>query len=206
MKTVILTLTILLICTYNLLSQDFAGKRVYNGTLTLTFDQNRMVYKSSNSVYSMTNAMLNASFMVGKVKQNNAYTAYGFSLGVKFTEASGTTQYYLGPVIQFGKFIKIFDQFYFSPKSTFSLAGVYGTKESVSNLSDKGFTLGVDLAPLSFVYRVNEKVMLNMSLGQFALNYAYLNSSNDYFSQTSHNLNINGNLSNYTSLGMFYLF
>ncbi|MEA5427288.1 hypothetical protein [Arcicella lustrica] len=207
MKKIILISIFCWLSSLNLFSQSLIDKRIYSGNLSLSLNHDTYKYKFS-SPYSATNTNVSISFLAGKIRKNNSYVAYGFVLGGHSLNqvTSFSQQISLGPAVQVGKFIKIFDQFYFAPKSNFTLAGVIGKTESSEILNNKGINTSIDFSPLSFVYQIKDKIMLNMSLGQFALNYTYLNSSNDFFSQNSHSLDINGNLSNYTSLGMFYLF
>lgn len=206
----ILLITVLFCCTYSFLSaQDLEGKKIYSGNLSLSFTND--FYESKLSTATLKNSYLttNLNFLTGRIKKNNTYIAYGITLGIRSQIEDENTfkQYTLGPAIQLGKFVKVFNQFYIAPKSTFSLAGLWGT--SVNNTlesSISGATAGVNLSPLNFVYQVKNNLMLNLSLGQLDLGYTYFHADNDNYTQNSHSLNVSGNISNYTGFGVLYLF
>lgn len=206
----ILLIAALFCCNISFLSaQDLEGKKIYSGNISLSFTNDH--YDSKLSSATLTNSYLNSnfSFLTGRIKKNNSYIAYGITLGVRNQkeDENNFKQYSLGPMVQLGKFVKVFNQFYIAPKSTFSLAGVWGS--NINNgleSSISGATAGVNLSPLNFVYQVKNNLMLNLSLGQLDLTYSYFHATNDNYTQNSHNLNVTGNISNYTGFGVLYLF
>jgi carbohydrate-selective porin OprB len=205
-----LLIAALLCCNISFLSaQDLEGKKIYSGNISLSFTND--FYESKLSTATLKNSYLttNLNFLTGRIKKNNSYIAYGATLGIRSQIEDENTfkQYSLGPAVQLGKFVKVFNQFYLAPKSTFSLAGVWGSSVS-DNLESiiSGATAGINVSPLNFVYQVKNNLMLNLSLGQLDLTYSYFRADNDNYTQNSHELNITGNISNYTGFGVLYLF
>lgn len=205
-----LLIAALLCCNISFLSaQDLEGKKIYSGNISLSFTND--FYESKLSTATLKNSYLttNLNFLTGRIKKNNSYIAYGATLGIRSQIEDENTfkQYSLGPAVQLGKFVKVFNQFYLAPKSTFSLAGVWGSSVS-DNLESiiSGATAGINVSPLNFVYQVKNNLMLNLSLGQLDLTYSYFRADNDNYTQNSHDLNVTGNISNYTGFGVLYLF
>ncbi len=206
----LLLIAALFCCNISFLSaQDLEGKKIYSGNISLSFTND--FYESKLSTATLKNSYLttNLNFLSGRIKKNNSYIAYGATLGIRsqIEDENSFKQYSLGPAVQLGKFVKVFNQFYLAPKSTFSLAGVWGSSVS-DNLESiiSGATAGVNVSPLNFVYQVKNNLMLNLSLGQLDLTYSYFRADNDNYTQNSHDLNITGNISNYTGFGVLYLF
>jgi len=220
MKKVILTLSIFCLPIVSLFSQNLAGKRIINGNFSMNFNN---VSTQGNAVLASaknSNFTLNASFLTGKVRENNTYTAYGFEVSANsrttpLTSGSNivnatSSLYSIGPAIQFGKFIKVFDQFYYAPNSTFSVSGTFGSSEtsnsSSPSLSTGGFGAKANISPLNFIYQVNNNILLSMNLGSAGLTYNYSKSSSDNFSMTTNNLSVYGSVTNFSGIGAYYLF
>jgi len=155
---------------------------------------------------------LSTTFLTGKIRANNTYTAYGFKLGINHSsnwtsQNSSSSVYTIGPVIQFGKFVKVFDQFYYAPNSTLSISGTFASNSpNNSNAKTTGFGASASIAPLNFVYQVKDNLLLNISLGGAGVDYNYFGSTSDSSSLNTNNLSVYGSVSNFTSLGAYYLF
>ena len=216
MKKIIITSAFFVLSFASVFSQNLAGKRIISGNLSVNLislsnePKNVASSPTSNSVFT-----LGATFLSGKVRENNTYTAYGFNVNTSISsnEGNGTTKsqsYSLGPVIQFGKFIKVFDQFYFAPNSNFGVLGSFGSSSTTgspnsdSNLS--GFGLRANISPLNFIYQVKDNLLLSMNLGSAGINYAYSRSSNQNSNSTISNLSVYGSVSNFSGIGAYYLF
>jgi hypothetical protein len=212
MKKIIINLALFCLSFTSLFAQEFAGKRIYNGNLSMLLAGN-----SSSPTFGTTNLALNASFLTGKIKANNTYTAYGFNFGV----ASSTTPsssggisknytnstYTVGPVIQFGKFVKVFDQFYFAPTTTFNVSGIFGSTESPSSTGKiGGFGAGINVAPLNFVYQVKENFLLSIGVGRIGIDYSTRTTTINSSDTSNYLLSVNGNITNFSTLGAYYLF
>ena len=197
-------------------SQNLAGKRIISGNLSLNLislsnePKNVASFSTSNS-----NFTLGATFLSGKVRENNTYTAYGFNVNITSSgnDGNGATKsqsYSLGPVIQFGKFIKVFNQFYFAPNSNFGVLGSFGSASTTgspnSDSNFGGFSLRASISPLNFIYQVKDNLLLSMNLGSAGINYAYSRSSNQNSNNTINSLNVYGSVSNFSGIGAYYLF
>jgi hypothetical protein len=233
MKKTNITLALLLLIVSPIFSQNFAGKRIYSGTLSLNLNsysyerpQNGVV----SSAYNSDNFNVNTTFLTGKIKANNTYTAYGFNLGIKSTNLTYSNSSFtpnpnitkdnlitIGPAVQFGKFVKIFDSFYYAPALTCSVTGSFGNGRvlDASNSGTfqeapiSGFGASANISPIRFIYQVKETILLSMGLGYADLSYNYLHSKSNNspsFTTNTHNLTLYGNVSNFTGIGAFYLF
>ena len=212
MKKIILTFALFSSCFASLFAQEFAGKRIYSGNLSML-----LTGSSSSPTFGSNNLALNATFLTGKIRANNTYTAYGFKFGIISSTSplsSGSVMkdytnsiYTVGPVIQFGKFVKVFDQFYFAPNTTFNVSGTLGSTESPSNTGKiSGFGVGLNVVPLNFVYQVKENFLLSIALGSLGVSYNTQTTtvkSNDF---RTYVLVANGSITNFSSLGAYYLF
>ena len=222
MKKTLFTFFLFCLSFTPLFSQNFAGKRITNGNLSVNL-QGSTVSPSLDK----TDLNLNFTFLTGKIKENNTYTAFGFNLGIissQNPQSSGTginiysnSTYNIGPAIQFGKFVKVFDQFYFAPNTTLGASYIFGSSETPSSKRDlSGFSGRLNIAPLSFVYKVQSNFLLSMNLGGFGVNYSYIGSSQDNTNpfgttlnsnDTSvYNLSIFGSVTNFSGIGAYYLF
>jgi hypothetical protein len=220
MKKVILTLSIFCLPIVSLFSQNLAGKRIINGNFSMNFNNVSTQGNAALASAKNSNFTLNTSFLTGKVRENNTYTAYGFEVSANsrttpLTSGSNivnatSSLYSIGPAIQFGKFIKVFDQFYYAPNSTFSVSGTFGSSEtsnsSSPSLSTGGFGAKANISPLNFIYQVNNNILLSMNLGSAGLTYNYSKSSSDNFSMTTNNLSVYGSVTNFSGIGAYYLF
>jgi hypothetical protein len=114
----------------------------------------------------------------------------------------------LGPVVQFGKFVKIFDQFYFAPNSTFGVSGIFDAETPNSaGRKSSGFGVSANISPLNFVYQVKDNFLLNVNMGGFGINYNYSNTTIDNGpTATSNSLNAYGSVTNFSGIGAYYLF
>ncbi|MES2518506.1 MAG: hypothetical protein V4585_10385 [Bacteroidota bacterium] len=222
MKKIVLTFTFFCLPLISLFSQNLAGKRIYNGN----FSMNLSTVSTDGSVTSASsknsNFALSATLLTGKIRENNTYTAYGFNVIINTVSTpqvsngsvvnASSSLYSIGPAIQFGKFVKVFDQFYYAPNSTFSVSGKFGSSGISANgststtLNSGGFGARANISPLNFIYQVNDNFLLSMNLGAVGMSYDYLKSSTDNFSTTSNNLSIYGSVTNFSGIGAYYLF
>jgi len=149
---------------------------------------------------------------MGKIRANDTYTAYGFKLGIDHSsnltsQNSSSSNYTIGPVIQFGKFVKVFDQFYYAPNATFGISGkFYSNSPNLYNTKSIGFEVSAGVAPLNFVFQVKDNFLLNITLGGAGINYNYSGSTSDTGNSSINNLSVYGSISNSSSLGAYYLF
>ncbi len=215
MKKIIFTFALFCLGFTSLFAQNFTGKRIISGSLsmnlgTVSLDKKNSTPSNPNSTASTFG--LNTTFLTGKIKGNDTYTAYGFKLGIDHlsnvrSQNSSSSNYTIGPVIQFGKFVKVFDQFYYAPTSTFGITGnFYSFSPNFDNTKSIGFGASAGVAPLSFVYQVKDNFLLNITLGGAGINYNYSGSTSDTGSSTINNLSVYGSISNFSSLGAYYLF
>lgn len=212
MKKIIITFALFCLGFNALFAQEFAGKRIYNGNLSMLLTGN-----SSSPTFSSSNLILNASFLTGKIRANNTYTAYGFNFGVNSSTIPSTSggvlkdytnsNYAIGPIIQFGKFVKVFDQFYFAPNTTFNVSGVFGSTESPNSTGKVGgFGIGLNVSPLNFVYQVKENFLLSIGVGRIGIEYNTRTTTVNGNDNRNYLLSINGNITNFSTLGAYYLF
>ncbi len=212
MKKIFITFALSCFSFTTLFAQEFAGKRIFSGNLSLN-----LTGSSSSPNYGSSTLTLNSSFLTGKIRLNNTYTALGFIFGVNSKTApqssgGGTKEYTnstftLGPAIQFGKFIKVFEQFYFAPNTTFNVAGTFGSNENPSYISNiGGFSVGLNVSPLNFVYQVKDNFLLSMNLGGFGANYNRVGTTSNNVESSVYSLNVYGNISNNAGIGAYYLF
>ena len=212
MKKILVIFALFCLSFTSLFAQEFAGKRIYNGNLSMLLAGN-----SSSPTFGNTSLVLNASFLTGKIRANNTYTAYGFNFGVTSSTSplsSGgvlkdytNSTYTVGPVIQLGKFVKLFDQFYFAPNTTFNVYGIFGSTES-PNLTGKigGFGGGLNISPLNFVYQVKENFLLSIGVGRIGIDYSTRTTTVNSNDTRNYLLSVNGNITNFSTLGAYYLF
>jgi hypothetical protein len=215
MKKNIFTFALFCFTFTSLFAQEFAGKRIINGNLQMSLNNNKVTQppQSSSSGSSASNLSLSTTFLTGKIRSNNTYTAYGFNLIISSSSntvsaTSSNSQYTLGPVIQFGKFVKIFDQFYFAPNSTFGVFGSIRSETPNTNGRESfGFGASANVSPLNFVYQVKNNLLLSMNLGGFGINYNYSNDSfNNGLTSVSNSLSVYGSITNFSGIGAYYLF
>lgn len=215
MKKIIFTFALFCLSFASLFAQNFAGKRIVSGSLSMnlnSFSLDRKNPSPSNPNSTTSTFGLNSTFLTGKIRANDTYTAYGFKLGIDnssnvTSQNSSSSTYTIGPVIQFGKFVKVFDQFYYAPNATFSIAGTFGSSSpNTSNAKTTGFGVSAGVSPLNFVYQVKDNLLLNISLGGAGLNYNYSGSTSDTVDVTGHNLSVYGSITNFSSIGAYYLF
>lgn len=212
MKKIIITFALLCLGITSLFAQEFAGKRIYNGNLSVLLAGNSSTSNSSN-----TTLILSTSFLTGKIRANNTYTAYGFNFGVTSStsplSSGGITKdytnstYIVGPVIQFGKFVKVFDQFYFAPNTTLNISGIFGSTESPNSTGKiGGFGAGINVSPLNFVYQVKENFLLSIGVGRIGIDYSTRTTTVNSNDTRNYMLSVNGNITNFSTLGAYYLF
>jgi hypothetical protein len=215
MKKIIITFALFCLTFTALFAQNFSGKRIFSGNLSMSLSDNTYTPppQSSASGSKSSSFILSTTFLTGKIRANNTYTAYGLNLRVNSSwntvlASSNTSGFSLGPVIQFGKFVKIFDQFYFAPNSTFGVSGSFGSQSPNStNKKTNGFEASASVSPLNFVYQVKNNLLLSMNLGNFGINYNYLKTSEDNGpTYTSNNLSVYGSVTNFSGIGAYYLF
>lgn len=215
MKKLIFTFALFCLCFTSLFAQNFSGKRIISGSLSMNLGSVNLDNKNStlpNPNFTSSTFGLNTTFLTGKIKANDTYTAYGFMLGINHlsnvrSQNSSSSNYTIGPVIQFGKFVKLFDQFYYAPNSTFGISGnFYSFSPNLDNTKSIGFGVSAGVAPLNFVYQMKDNFLLNINLGGAGINYTYSGSTSDTSNSTIYNLSVYGSISNFSSLGAYYLF
>jgi hypothetical protein len=215
MKKSIFTFALFCLSFTSLFAQNFSGKRIISGSLSMNL--NSVSLDSKNPTPSNPNSTtstfgLTTTFLTGKIRANDTYTAYGFKLGISnssnvASQNTSLSSYTIGPVIQFGKFVKVFDQFYYAPNSTFGISGTFGSiSPNNYNAKTTGFGASASIAPLNFVYQIKNNLLLSISLGGAGINYAYSGTSSDTGSSTINNLSVYGSVTNFSSLGAYYLF
>jgi hypothetical protein len=215
MKKIIFTFALFCLSFTLLFAQNFAGKRIINGSLQMNLSNNTVTQapQSSASGLSSSNFALSTTFLTGKIRANNTYKAYGLNLMVSsssntISSTSSNSRYTLGPIIQFGKFVKIFDQFYFSPNSTFGISGSFSSQSpNPTNRKSSGFGASASISPLNFVYQVKDNFLLSMNLGGFGINYNNQNASEDNgLTNISNSFSVYGSVTNFSGIGAYYLF
>lgn len=215
MKKLIITFALLCLGFTSLFAQNFSGKRIISGSLSMNLNSISLDSKnstSSNPNSTMSTFALTSTFLTGKIRANDTYTAYGFKLGISnssnlSSQNSSSSNYTIGPVIQFGKFVKVFDQFYYAPNSTFGISGnFYSSSPNPNNTKSTGFGASASISPLNFVYQVKDNLLLSTSLGGAGINYNYNGLTSDTSDVTTHNLSVFGSITNFSSLGAYYLF
>lgn len=215
MKKIIINSTLFCLSFTSLFAQNFSGKRIISGNLSMNLLNNSVTQapQSSASGSKSSDFILSTTFLTGKVRANDTYTAYGFNLNFSnssnsISSTTSQSRYTLGPVIQFGKFAKIFNQFYYAPNSTFGISGTFSSQTpNVTNRKTNGFGASASVSPLNFVYQIKDNFLLSMNLGGFGINYTYLNSSQDNGpTDVTNNLTVYGSVSNFSGIGAYYLF
>jgi hypothetical protein len=222
MKKISFTLALFCFSIITLSAQDFAGKRIYNGNLALNLRGGTTPPQNSQSILA-----LSSTFLTGKIRENNTYTAFGFNFAVTSSKDSqvsslsvekySSSTYNIGPAIQFGKFVKVFDKFYFAPNTTIGASYIFGSGETPSTKSStNGFSGRVGVSPLNFVYQIQNNFLLSMNLGGFGVNYIYtgsrLDNTNNFGTVLSnsdlsnYDLSIYGSVTNFSGIGAYYLF
>ena len=212
MKKIVFTFALFCLSFTALLAQEFAGKRIVNGNLSMLLAGN-----SSSPTFGSSTFTLNASFLTGKIRANNTYAAYGFNFGVSSSTSPlsslgvvkdyTNSTYTVGPVIQLGKFVKVFDQFYFAPNTTLNVSGIFGSTETpIQTGKISGFGFGINVAPLNFVYQVKENFLLSIGVGRIGIDYATRTTTVNSNDTRNYLLSVNGNITNFSSLGAYYLF
>ena len=224
MKKIIIIFALFCLSITSLFAQEFAGKRIYNGNLSLSLSGTTL-----SPQISRTNLILNSTFLTGKIRENNTYTAFGFSLGIVSSQnpqLSGigvvdnysNSTYTIGPAIQFGKFVKVFDKFYFAPNTTIGASYIFGSSDTpTSKRSSSGFNGRLNISPLNFVYQIQNNFLLSINLGGFGLSYSYIGSKSDTTNSfgtvinsgndtSIYDLSVYGSVTNFSGIGAYYLF
>ena len=223
MKKIIFTFALFCLSFTALFAQEFVGKRILSGNLSMNLTGN-----TSSPNFSSSNLSLNISFLTGKIRENNTYTAYGFNFGTVsstsplssggvFKDYTNST-YTVGPVIQFGKFVKVFDKFYFAPNTTIGASYIFGSNDTpTTKRSSSGFNSRLNVSPLNFVYQLQNNFLLSMNLGSFGINYSYIgskqNNTNPFGTVIGadndlsvYDLSVYGSITNFSGIGAYYLF
>jgi hypothetical protein len=215
MKKIIITFALFCLSFTSLFAQNFSGKRIISGSLSMNLNSVSLDSKNptpSNPNSTVSTFGLTTTFLTGKIRANDTYTAYGFKLGINnssnvASQNTSLSSYTIGPVVQFGKFVKVFDQFYYAPNSTFGISGTFGSiSPNTYNAKTTGFGASASIAPLNFVYQIKDNLLLSISLGGAGINYTYSGTSSDTGSLTINNLSVYGSVTNFSSLGAYYLF
>jgi hypothetical protein len=223
MKKITFTLTLFFVVYISTFGQNFTGKRIYNGNLGLNLRGS-----STSPQVSQSTLSLNSTFLTGKIRENDTYTAFGFNFGITSTVDSRelvagvvnentNSIYNLGPAIQAGKFVKVFDKFYFAPNTTVAASYIFGSGESsTSKTSVNGFNGRINVAPLNFVYQIQNNLLLSMNLGGFGISYSYTGITpqskgttgvtNVNARASTYDLSVYGSVTNFSGIGAYYLF
>lgn len=214
MKNLTFTIVLLVGTCSSILSQSLAGKRIINGNFSLYLQNFNVKPKQTSTQTATSDRVTNfrVSFITGKIKENNTYVAYGLTAGVENSvNEANTTQHrknlQLGPQIGMGKFVKVFDQFYYSPNMNFSLGVNSGSsKYDNATATSWGLFANASASPISFLYQFNNNFLLSAGFGSIALNYTSSYTSSDSEKRTYHNLNLSAGLNNFSGISVFYLF
>ena len=161
------------------------GRKIVSANLNLNYLSNNSNF-NNNSV-----TMLNGLLLIGKIKSNKTYTAYGLRFGINQLSNQSNNPVALGPAFERGKFVKLVDKLYLAP--------YFGGSLQVSLTSGTPFTnVIVYASPIRFMYPVTRHVMLSASFGSANFSYTRL--------QNTDLLTLNTSFSNNSSFGLFYTF
>jgi hypothetical protein len=177
-KTILL---LLFLFSTNAFSQELVGRKILNGNLLINISDFANSKSNDNRVFNM-------SILYGKIKSNLTYTAFGGRITlIGFGSTNSTV---IGPSIEFGKFVKIFERFYYAPYIGGSIQGVFSGQDGVQI---DGYA-----SPLRFTYHFAKSFMVSANFG----------SSNLLFSRVGRNtiINLNSSLTNNSGIGVFYTF
>lgn len=175
-------LIILLISVLSVQAQDLAGRKIIQGSVRFNINSNE---------YSSTNSST-LSLKYGKIKENNTYLAWGGSLLFNGSTINNenTSQFRIGPSVEYGKFVPIIDRLYLAPSFGGNIQAVLGNAEGIS--------LNAYASPLRFLYDFSNHFMLSASLGSASLQFEQVHKTTRFL--------LDGSLTNNTSLGVFYTF
>ena len=185
MKNLILILLTSIIC-FSVQGQneepELSGRKIITGSFNGSFrDQDN--FNQSN---------INTNILIGKIRENNTYIAFGGNLTYSSVEANDveSTSGLVGPAIESGKFIKLVDKLYLAPRIGGSLGIAFG--------DSSGFSANFYFSPVRFMYHFTDRFFLTAGFGGASASFI----NNDDFSS----LNITGSLSNTGSIGAFFTF
>ena len=179
MKTFFFSFLLLFAFECCLFSQDLAGRKILTANLSA---------KAAGTDSDLA-VQINTGLLFGKIKADNTYWAYGGQLS--YAGSNGENYVIsVGPGIERGKFIKLFDKFYSAPYVGGSAQAVFGLTE--------GVVLNAYAVPLRFVYQFSENFLLSATFGSASLLYSRLDDVNLFL--------LNANWQNNSGFGVFYTF
>lgn len=177
-------LLVLLIPALSVQAQDLAGRKIIQGSVKFDINSDAPANRKTN--YSTL------SLKYGKIRENNTYLAWGGSL--LFTGSTvnneNTSQFRIGPSVEYGKFVPIIDRLYLAPNFGGNIRAILGNAEGVN--------LNVYASPLRFLYDLSNHFMISASLGSASLQFEQVHKSTRFL--------LDGSLSNNTGFGVFYTF
>lgn len=159
-----------------------AGRKIITGSFNGNFrDQDN--FNQSN---------INTSILIGKIKDNNTYIAFGGNFNYSSVDNNGidNSTGLIGPAIESGKFVKLIDKLYLAPR----IGGSFGV--SIGDTS--GFSANFYATPLRFMYNFTDKFFLTAGFAGAFVNFSNIDDVT--------NVNINGSLGNTASIGAFFTF
>ena len=80
MKKIIITSALFCLSFTSLFAQNLAGKQILSGNLSFTVNSG-----NASPLLGYTVLNYNSTFLYGKIRESNSYTAFGFNLGILST-------------------------------------------------------------------------------------------------------------------------
>lgn len=161
-------------------SPDLAGRKIITGSFNVNY--------RDQSGFSQTNASVN--LLVGKIKANNTYLAFGGTFNYATDNVANPASGTIGPAIESGKFIKLIDKLYLTPRIGGSFGIAYG--------DSSGFYANIYASPIRFLYHFTDKFFLTAGFGGASISYSDIDDTT--------NFNVNGSLTNTADIGAFLTF
>ncbi|MFC0185161.1 hypothetical protein SAMN04515674_11295 [Pseudarcicella hirudinis] len=211
MKSLLLSIALISLVATSLFSQDLSGRRIISGSINAQFTSNSSTDAGSVQTREQNSNTVNFTLLTGKIKENNTYLGWGANIAYSKTTASGIPSigiYSVGPAVEFGKFSKIFENFFFAPTIGGRVNYTWSTMDpNPSNIDTKGFSIGASTQLIRFMYQFHEKFLLSAGFGSASINYSHTKTSSDSGSSSSYsNFNISGFVSNSANFTVFYTF
>ncbi len=186
-KLFIFTCGILLLISGTSIAQELAGRKILNGSLNTQLVTNDQ----------FTQLSFSSSLLLGKIKEDNSYWAYGGKVYVQTLNPEGdpgssndTRSFGIGPAVERGKFVRIIDKLYIAPYAGGSVQGVFG--------DFTGANLFVYASPLRFMYQLTNNFLVSASFGSASLDASRI--------EKTTRLSVNASFQNNTGFGVFYTF
>ncbi|TDB62380.1 hypothetical protein [Arundinibacter roseus] len=185
-KLSIFTIGVLLLISGASFGQELAGRKILNGSFYTQFN--------SNDQISHSRLALSSNLLLGKIKEDNSYWAFGGSVYVQSEDAPdfniNTNRFGIGPAVERGKFVRIIDKLYIAPYAGGSVQGVFGDVT--------GANLSVYASPLRFMYQLTNHFLVSASFGSATLEASRIEKTTQ--------ITVNASFQNNTGFGVFYTF